>query len=186
MSIESLIFLGIFFLLPLLERLLERNRRRGAPTPQRPDMDADLDPMLPAPPRRTTPAEQAPPHRESPQSRPIPQPQRPIPPPLPVPMETRRPEAAPGPVTVQKRPAPRTTTPPAESTTPHEVLQAIRMREQAQAQLQRTAAANVASTRAPRTATRTLNRILRNPRSLRHAILAAEVLGPCKAQDPSV
>ena len=68
---------------------------------------------------------------------------------------------------------------------PEEVRKAIQMRERAQAQVQRTAAANVASTRAPRTATRALNRILRNPRSLRHAILVAEVLGPCKGQqDP--
>ena len=67
---------------------------------------------------------------------------------------------------------------------PEDVLQAIRMRERAQAQIQRTVAANVASTRAPRTATRALNRILRNPRALRHAVLIAEVLGPCKAQDP--
>jgi type IV secretory pathway VirB10-like protein len=167
MSVESLIFLAIFFLLPLIERLRERNQRQRPSTP--PERGDDLDPMLPAPPR---------PRAERPA------PSRPVPPPPPIPVETRRPEPAPGPAPSQpKRPGPGPRQPvpqPAAEVMPAEVLRAVRSRERAIAQRAATAAATRARRAPAGPARQAVGRILRNPQSLRRAMMVATILGPCR------
>jgi hypothetical protein len=170
MSVESLIFLAIFFLLPLIERLVERNRRKRQPAP--PERHDELDPMQPAPPRPRPRAE-------------APAPSRPVPPPPPVPVETRRPEPEYRPAPPQpKRPAARPRLPvrqPEPEVMPAEVLRAVRSRERAIAQRAATAAATLARRPPAGAARQAVGRILRNPRSLRRAIVIATILGPCKA-----
>lgn len=201
MSIESLLFIAFFFLLPLIERLLERNRRRRQPIPP-PDDDVARPPMpqeAPQRPRRT--AETPEPMR--PQPAPIPAPipaPRPVPPPPPIPRETRRRDPArrppadrPGPHDLpapqQRRPpapvpAPRPMPPPL-TVSSEDVLRAVRARERQQTQTRPASAPAVSSKRdANRRTQKALTRILRNPRSLRRAILVSAVLGPCKALEP--
>ncbi|MCC7044539.1 MAG: hypothetical protein IT183_11795 [Acidobacteria bacterium] len=170
MSVESLIFLAIFFLLPLIERLLERNRRRRPPVP--PESGDALDPMQPAP--------------RQPRSRvETPGPSRPVPPPPPVPVETRKSEPA------RKAPPPQRKTPvprsrpsvqqPTVEVMPAEVLRAVRSRERAIEQRAETAAATPVRRARSGPTGQAVGRILRNPRSLRRAIVVTTILGPCKA-----
>ena len=168
MSVESLIFLGIFFLLPLIERLVERNRRqRPAPPPQTGDA---LDPMQAPPPKE--------PRRPGP-------PARPVPPPPPVPVETRRPDppasAPPVPrVPARRQPAYRSMPAPTPAEMmPTEAVAAVKARERARVQRAATVAASAAAS--TRTTPGVVSRILRNPQSLRRAVAVAAVLAPCKA-----
>jgi hypothetical protein len=167
MSVESLIFVAIFFLLPLIERLLERNRRKRPPAP--PERGDALDPMQPAPPRPRPRVE-------------APGPARPVPLPPPIPVETRKPEPARhAPPAQPKPPGPRSrpsVRQPAVEVMPAEVLRAVRSSERA---IERRAASAAAALvrRAP--ARQAVGRILRNPRSLRRAMVIATILGPCKA-----
>jgi hypothetical protein len=74
--------------------------------------------------------------------------------------------------------------PPAAEVMPAEVLRAVRSRERAIAQRAATAAATLARRPPAGPARQAVGRILRNPRSLRRAMVVATILGPCKALEP--
>lgn len=181
MSAESLLFLAIFVLLPLIERVLEEVRKRQRPGPP-PPPDAD------APPPQT-------PRRRAPRAEPAPEPPRPtprpVPAPPPIPVETRIPDVPRAPR--QDRPrapqAPRPV-PPAPLPTPmprpvpaparmaaRDVLNLLNSRDRQAPTL----SASTAQATARQRSRRAVVRILKNPRAVRRAVLVSAVLGPCKA-----
>ena len=223
MSVESLIFLAIFVLLPLIERLIEASRqgkRRPPVPPQQPQPPAQRVPQ-PRPAERRRAEPQPPRHRaEGPGTavppRPVPSPQDPLatgpmpmpeagrrpvpevpryPSPAPVPRErmpspgdraaqkqrqprpvpTRRPRPAPSPVqTAPPKPA---VHPPDPRSL--ESLEGDLTRRRDRGPIE--APPPVRRTHRPTAAA--VRRIVRNPTSLRRAVLAAAIIGPCRALD---
>lgn len=164
MSIESLLFLAIFVLLPLIERLMRRQ------PPPIDDVDAEDETDVPQPRPQPGP-------RRRPVPRPIRQTGRPAPPMPPPPMPRPLPPPVPPPV----QPLPPVTARPA---VPRELSDAVKATKRAVAV--RTDMLPMAATRkSSRDARRrTVIRALRTPRTLRSVMLLTTIMGPCRAQAP--
>ena len=219
MSIESLIFLAIFILLPLIERIIEMMRRRSRRPPQQRQPQPSRQGRPPAPPERREQVPLPPRHRaEVPEA---PAPPRPVP-------STPQDPMAPGPLSRESRPIPGSRRPPvadrpsasererrgegarpaprepkrqpppeAATTVPSTPPQPAARRkvpvvdprslESLEGDL--TAREPVADAiaaparKVQRRTARAVRRIIRNPTSLRRAVLVATLIGPCRALD---
>lgn len=159
MSVESLVFLAIFVLLPLIERLI-RGPRDGADAPDAPPPGAPR----PAPRHRQRPAGQVP----------VPAPE-PLPaPPMPVPRSAPRPVPMPVPAPV----ASSHTTKPGSIDT--EV--AVPKYRRSAGPIESRPLPSGPTRRGARR--RSVMRVLRAPYALRSAVLLTTILGPCRAIEP--
>lgn len=171
MSVESLVFLAIFVLLPLIERLI-RGPRDGADAPDAPPPGAPR----PAPRRRQRPAGQVP----VPGPNPMPAPPMPVPRSAPMPAPRPAPMPAPKPVPMPV-PAPVASS---HTTKPGSIDTEVAVPKY------RRSAGPIESRPLPSGPTRrgarrrSVMRVLRAPYALRSAVLLTTILGPCRAIEP--
>jgi hypothetical protein len=166
-SVESLLFLALFFLLPLIERFNEHRKKQRqqtqAPVPTRGDRDRSGVPDPLAPPRSRRHGK-----RETRPEQPAPQPRRvPPPPPMPMPLpEYASPKKRRPAVTLASDGGARTATSPV-------VYKSIDA-----TQAEKPVAGSRRTTRAA------VARILGNSRSMRRALVVTTALNPCRAIEP--